>query len=192
MNPANRTVITTALNLIYQELQKLEIDVHIPIPPSASVSSQSQTRHHSQSPSQTHGLPLPPMAHALGSDPNSRHDSPVHHHPHHSSHPSSSMGTPVSSASSSVLPGYNFPQPHQAAAGFDVSTHGHHHHHHSSTSGLPPMGATHLLGGMPNAVMTLDNSAPYEITPEVFEAFSYAEPISTNMTPGFDNGWVRP
>lgn len=172
------------MNLIYQELQKLEIDVHIPVP----ASSQSQTRHHSQSPSQAHGVPLPPMAHAMGSDPNSRHDSPVHHHPHHSSHPSSSMGTPVSSSASPSVLGYNFHQPHQA--GFDVSAHG--HHHHQSSSGLPPMGATHLVGGMPNAVMTLDNSAPYEITPEVFEAFSYAEPISTNMTPGFDNGWVRP
>ena len=54
------------------------------------------------------------------------------------------------------------------------------------------MGATHLLGGMPNAVMTLDNSGTYDIRPEVFEAFSYAQPITTNMTPGFDNAWARP
>jgi hypothetical protein len=54
-----------------------------------------------------------------------------------------------------------------------------------NVSHMPP---THLLGGMPHAVMTLENQGSYEITPEVYEAFSYAEPISTNMTPAFDPG----
>jgi hypothetical protein len=59
-----------------------------------------------------------------------------------------------------------------------------------SQTGVPPMPATHLLGGMPNAVMTLDNPGSYEITPEVFEAFSYAEPITTNMG-SFESAWGR-
>lgn len=192
-----KIVITTALNLIYLELQKLQIDAHIR--PLAPTPEQPQTRHHSQSPSQS--ATLPPMAHALGTGTgtDSRHVSPVHHS-HHSSHPSSSMGTPASSAPASMLPGYTFPQP-QSQTGFDIPPsssshhnphHPYHHHHQSSTGGLPAMAATHLLGGMPNAVMAFDNPASYEITPEVFEAFSYAEPITTNMTPAFASGWVRP
>ena len=106
------------------------------------------------------------------------------------------MGTPASStAAAPMLAGYSFAtHPPQQTGGFDLS---HNQppqpqHHPSTTRGLPPVGATHLLGGMPNAVMTLDNPGTYDITPEVFEAFSYAEPITTNMTPGFGNGWVRP
>jgi hypothetical protein len=57
---------------------------------------------------------------------------------------------------------------------------------------MPQMPPTHLLGGMPNAVMTMDDPASYEITPEVYEAFSYAQPITTNMTPAFDQGWGGP
>lgn len=55
------------------------------------------------------------------------------------------------------------------------------------------MQPTHLLGGMPNAVMTMEDSGSYEITPEVYEAFSYAQPIPTNMTPAYEQqGWGRP
>ncbi|KAL2853386.1 C6 transcription factor [Aspergillus pseudoustus] len=55
--------------------------------------------------------------------------------------------------------------------------------------GLPQLGVPHHPGGLPDELMSLDNPASYEITPEVFEAFSYAEPIATNMTPdGY--GWV--
>lgn len=182
-------MINTALGLIYQELQKLQIDVPVPAPTPTTPDPQSQPRHHSHSP-QPQGPHLPAMGHILNpSDTGSGHVSPVHHphHAHHSSHPSSSMGTPGSTASAPMLQGYSFPQ--QTQTGFDLSSHHqshqpHHHHNHSSTGGLPPLGATHLLGGMPNAVMTLDNTGTYEITPEVFEAFSYAEPITTNM-PGF-------
>lgn len=51
---------------------------------------------------------------------------------------------------------------------------------------MPP---THLLGGMPNAAMTMEDPGSYEITPEVYEAFSYTQPITTNMTPAFERGW---
>jgi hypothetical protein len=54
---------------------------------------------------------------------------------------------------------------------------------------MPHMPSTHLLGGMPNAVMTMDDRGSYEITPEVYEAFSYAQPITTNMTPVFEQSW---
>lgn len=62
----------------------------------------------------------------------------------------------------------------------------------SHISEMPQMAPTHLLGGMPNAVMTVDNSNAYEITPEVFEAFSYAQPISTTMTTPFQSEWSGP
>lgn len=84
------------------------------------------------------------------------------------------MGSSVPAAdvsSASMLPGYGFQQP---VTGFELPQ-----------TSVPAMATTHVLGGMPNAVMTLDNPGAYEITPEVFEAFSYAEPISTNMAPAF-------
>lgn len=55
---------------------------------------------------------------------------------------------------------------------------------------MPQMPPTHLLGGMPNALMTVDDPGSYEITPEVFEAFSYAQPMSTTMTSSFEGGWT--
>jgi hypothetical protein len=61
-----------------------------------------------------------------------------------------------------------------------------------SQTGVPPVPATHLLGGMPNAAMALDNPGSYEITPEVFEAFSYAEPITANMASAYESAWGRP
>jgi hypothetical protein len=45
---------------------------------------------------------------------------------------------------------------------------------------------------MPTAAMALDNPGSYEITPEVFEAFSYAEPITANMASAFESAWGRP
>lgn len=77
-----------------------------------------------------------------------------------------------SGVNTSFLPGYSFQQP---VADFELSQ-----------TGIPQMAGAHLLGGMPNAIMTLENPGSYEITPEVFEAFSYAEPITTNMTPAFE------
>jgi len=81
------------------------------------------------------------------------------------------QGTPALNPTASMLPGYNtFQQPIGA---FNLS----------HMSDIPQMPPTHLLGGMPNAVMTADDPGSYEITPEVFEAFSYAQPITANMAP---------
>ncbi|KAI9932217.1 hypothetical protein MW887_009727 [Aspergillus wentii] len=172
-------VITTALSLIYRELQVLQIDIQIPMPgrqeqqqqqPQQQHHPRSQplSRHESQSPSQQHQAPAQ-LSMNLGD--NSRHVSPVHHHQQTQSQHQSHTSTP------SMMSAYPFQQP---AAGFDINQ-----------TTVPPMTPTHLLGGMPNAAMTLDNTGTYEITPEVFEAFSYAQPISTNMTPAFDAGWAR-
>ncbi|GAB1208644.1 hypothetical protein APSETT445_007395 [Aspergillus pseudonomiae] len=173
-------VISTALSLIYQELQKLQIDIHIvlptPQPEQAQPRSQPPSRH-SHSPSQPQGLPLQQQqqqqqqfhAPSTFSD-TSRHVSPSHQ----PSPDASSIAASVapSGVNTSFLPGYSFQQP---VADFELSQ-----------TGVPQMAGTHLLGGMPNAIMTLDNPGSYEITPEVFEAFSYAEPITTNMTPAFE------
>lgn len=113
------------------------------------------------------------------------------------------MSTPASTSAAPMLSGYNFATPPQPTGTFDLSSHNQQtsqpppppppqQQQQSSMRGMPPVGPTHLLGGMPNAVMTLDNAGSYDITPEVFEAFAYAEPITTNMTPGFDNEWARP
>ncbi|KAL4893701.1 fungal-specific transcription factor domain-containing protein [Aspergillus ambiguus] len=155
-------VITTALSLIYQEVQRLQIDIHIVLPP-----PQSQPRPSSSRPSAS-----PSRAQPL--DPTSRHVSPAPHphppQPPHSSDPSSVSGVQPTPP---LLPGYPYSQP---VAEFGLP------------ANIPHMPPTHLLGGMPHAVMTMDNHGAYEITPEVFEAFSYAEPITTNMTPAFDSG----
>ncbi|BAE56061.1 unnamed protein product [Aspergillus oryzae RIB40] len=100
----------------------------------------------------------------------SRHVSPSHQ----PSPDASSIAASVapSGVNTSFLPGYSFQQP---VADFELSQ-----------TGVPQMAGAHLLDGMPNALMTLDNPGSYEITPEVFEAFSYAEPITTNMTPAFE------
>lgn len=76
-----------------------------------------------------------------------------------------------------MMPGFS-PYQQQPVSGFDLSQMGE----------MPQMPATHLLGGMPNAVMTVDDPGSYEITPEVFEAFSYAQPITTNMA-SFETNW---
>lgn len=157
-------VMATALNLVYQELQKLQIDIHAPTEPEKPPHQpQPHSATHSQSPS-------------VSSNP-SRHVSPGQsHHPHQrqqSRATLSSQPQPTSTTSAPMMPSYNFQQP----VGFDISQMG----------DMPQMPPTHLLGGMPNAVMTVDDPRSYEITPEVFEAFSYAQPIATNMASPFEN-----
>jgi len=156
-------VITTALNLVYQELQKLHIDIHIPgvtRPPPENPPSQPPQPSH-----QTHSSQSPVNG-------PSRHVSPGNHHHHQQNRAAmGTQGTPALNPTASMLPGYNtFQQPIGA---FNLS----------HMSDIPQMPPTHLLGGMPNAVMTADDPGSYEITPEVFEAFSYAQPITANMAP---------
>ncbi|RAL05437.1 putative C6 transcription factor [Aspergillus ibericus CBS 121593] len=180
-------VIITALSLVYQEMQKLQIDLHIVLPTSESEQpqqpqSQPQPQpqpplhqrsrtHHSHSPSQHHASSPVNLADT------SRRVSPVQQQPQQTDHPINSMHTAGMTSTAPIMSGYTFQQP---VADFELSQ-----------TNVPPMTTAHLLGGMPNAMLTLDNPGSYEITPEVFEAFSYAEPITTNMTPAVDYGWDR-
>lgn len=43
----------------------------------------------------------------------------------------------------------------------------------------------------PSIPPNLMNVDPYEVTPEVFEAFSYVEPITTNVGSDFDMSWLN-
>ncbi|KAJ5161856.1 hypothetical protein N7492_007248 [Penicillium capsulatum] len=172
-------VITTALNLVYQELQKLQIDIHIPMSgPGQETQKQRQPQPQPQQPS--HGSQQS-QSPSVSSNP-SRHVSPIpHSHPHQRPQGRPPMSTQSSTSgpnsTAPMMPGYTaFQQP---VAGFDLSHMGE----------MPQMTPTHVLGGMPNAVMTVDDPGSYEITPEVFEAFSYAQPITTNMTPSFEATW---
>lgn len=164
-------VITTALSLVYQEIQKLQIDIHITMPDPPSPEMKQPLPNH----------PPPNHSSSVNNDPNPRHLSPTHHQHNHEPN-RAALGTqtpagPAEAASSApILSGYS--TFHQPVTDFDLSHMG----------DMPQMPPTHLLGGMPNAVMTVDDPGAYEITPEVYEAFSYAQPISTNMA-SFGEGW---
>ncbi|EPS25614.1 hypothetical protein PDE_00548 [Penicillium oxalicum 114-2] len=202
-------VITTAIGLIYQETHKLHIDVHLAIPNRHPQSdpqhspSHTPSHTHSQSFSQPHSsIPSQHSHSTSSSSDHSRHVSPAmqqqqqqhhqqhqhhqHHQHHHHQRPQSRTTIspqPVSAgsgASSSMISDYQAFNPSDLSFG------------QSHISEMPQMAPTHLLGGMPNAVMTVDNSNAYEITPEVFEAFSYAQPMSTTMTTPFQSEWSGP
>ncbi|KAJ5146956.1 transcriptional regulator family: Fungal Specific TF [Penicillium atrosanguineum] len=159
-------VITTALNLVYQELQKLQIDIHTP----------TGVRPENPQPQPQPQLSRPPHSSQSPASNPSRHASPGTLHQRQQSRAAmSTQGTPAPNPSASMLPGYLFQQP---VSNFDLS----------QMNDVPQMPPTHLLGGMPNAVMTVDDPGSYEITPEVFEAFSYAQPITANMA-SFDTNW---
>ncbi|RAH73168.1 putative C6 transcription factor [Aspergillus aculeatinus CBS 121060] len=175
-------VITTALSLIYQELQKLQIDLHIVLPPLSQPPqpepSQTISQPQSQPQSRPHTSHSSSIPATLSNTPSRL--SPAHQ-PQHSNQPmASSLLHPAGLTSAAAAPSLPTSTYHQPVADFELSQ-----------SSVPQMANTHMLGGMPNAVMTLDNPGSYEITPEVFEAFSYAEPMTTNMTPAVDYGWNR-
>lgn len=170
-------VITTALSLVYQEIQKLQIDIHftMPVPPLNTTQQQNP-------PSQPHPHPTQQSQSPSVSSNPSRHVSPGIPHQHQRQQGRAAMttqpGASGPSTSASMIPDYNTYQ--QPVAEFDLSHMG----------DMPQMPPTHLLGGMPNALMTVDDPGSYEITPEVFEAFSYAQPMSTTMTSSFEGGWT--
>ncbi|PKY09197.1 putative Zn(II)2Cys6 transcription factor [Aspergillus campestris IBT 28561] len=156
-------VMATALGLIYRELQKLRVDINITLPPTQSTQ------------------PFQPQSHSHQTNtPSPQHNNNHSHRPHTPPRPrlhNPPLGVPPAA---SLLPEYTpfHPPPPPAptptpaaAANFDPS--------HARN---PHMATTHLIGGIPSAVMALESPGSYEITPEVFEAFSYAEPITTNMT----------
>ncbi|KAJ5883311.1 uncharacterized protein N7473_010197 [Penicillium subrubescens] len=174
-------VITIALNLVYQEIQKLQIDIHFTMPAQPSNTTQQQQQQNPP-PSQPHPHPTQQSQSPSVSSNPSRHVSPGIPHQHQRQQSRATMttqpGTSGPSTSASMIPEYNtFQQP---VTGFDLSHMG----------DMPQMPPTHLLGGMPNALMTVDDPGSYEITPEVFEAFSYAQPMSTTMTSSFEGGWT--
>lgn len=176
---ASNPVITTALNLVYQELQKLQIDIHMPMSGHGHETEKQRQPQPQPQPQHSSHRTQQSQSPSVSSNP-SRHVSPIHHqHPRQQSRATmgTQPGTSGPNTPAPMMPGYsNFQQP---VAGFDLSHMG----------DMPQMPPTHLLGGMPNAVMTVDDPGSYEITPEVFEAFSYAQPITTNMTPSFEATW---
>ncbi|CAG8139944.1 unnamed protein product [Penicillium olsonii] len=170
-------VVTTVLNLISLELQKLQINIHIPMSAHPEPTQEHHPQHH-QNPQTQHQQPRHSQSPSVGSN-QSRHVSPGQHH---RQVPASMAAHAQGSAPENppLMQGYNnFQHP---GGVFNVA--------HSAE--LPQMPPTHLLGGMPNAVMTMDDPGSYEITPDVYEAFSYAQPIPANMTPAYEQGWGRP
>ena len=172
-------VIATGLSLVYQELDKLHINLNISQcgPEKQYYQPQPQPHHQYQAaPSDSHQSQSP----AASIDP-SRHVSPGHQHPHQSTEVAmgTQPGAAATSTSASLMQGYNTLQ--QPVPGFDLSRMG----------DMPQMAPTHLIGGMPNAAIIGGDPGKYEITPDVFEAFSYAQPMTTNMAPSSDANWTQ-
>lgn len=163
-------VMATALQLVYQEVRKLQIDINIPGPAgSAEAQHPPKPRSHPQS----------SQSPSIGSNP-SRHVSPGNSHQSASRPPMvSPQNTSAPNSAAPIMQNYNSYQ-QQPVGPYTVPP----------MNEMPQMPATHLLGGMPNAVMNFDEPRSYEITPEVFEAFSYAQPISANMASPFDVNWT--
>ncbi|KAL4809282.1 fungal-specific transcription factor domain-containing protein [Aspergillus unguis] len=159
-------VITTALGLIHQEIQRLRTDhnINLPIPhQDQSHPSQHLSAAHPKNPPENY-------PHNTQSDP--------HHIQHQTTASASAMSHADVGIGTSATQFYAYPPPMQEP-GFGTSH-----------PGVQPLPIAHGFRGLPDGLMSLDNPASYEITPEVFEAFSYAEPISTNMTPAEGYGWV--
>ncbi|KAJ5491293.1 hypothetical protein N7539_002860 [Penicillium diatomitis] len=208
-------VITTALGLIYQEARKLQIDMHLVLPhrhthsdsqhpsSSGSVHTHSQSYSQPQSSHPSHRSRSTPTSsnHSRHVSPALQQQQPQHQHhrhqqqqqqqqhqTHHQQHQRPQSRTAMTShsvssdptANASMIPEYHtFSSPGGAFG-------------QSHIGEMPQMVPTHLLGGMPNALMTVDNQSGYEITPEVFEAFSYAQPMSTTMATPFQGEWTGP
>ncbi|RDW90211.1 putative C6 transcription factor [Aspergillus mulundensis] len=161
-------VITTALSLIYQEIQRLRVDHNIPLSipqqnaPQPQLLQQPSAAHH-HSPAEQYPLNgIPPTTHRVST--------------HHRTSSTISYADVDTGASGGQF------YPYQSSL--------HASEFEAAHRGLPQVAVTHDLRGLPDTLMSLENPASYEITPEVFEAFSYAEPITTNMTPAEGYGWV--
>ncbi|KAL4873839.1 hypothetical protein BDV12DRAFT_182162 [Aspergillus spectabilis] len=158
-------VITTAVSLIYQEIQRLQVDHHIVlfIPLQQDTPQPQQSSH-----------PSPPLRRSPAEQTPINLQTTSHHITTHQ-RTSSSISSAGVNLAPSTDPLYPFPM---QAPEFE------------SPHSFQGIAMPQHLGGLPDATMSLDNPASYEITPEVFEAFSYAEPITTNMTPAEGYGWV--
>ncbi|KAL4912828.1 fungal-specific transcription factor domain-containing protein [Aspergillus aurantiobrunneus] len=163
-------VITTALSLVYQEIQRLQVDhnIAISIPPQEAAQPQPpqppphRSTAHSHSAIEHPPINVQPTPHLVSTQQRT---------------PSSISPTAVN-IDPTTNQFYPYPQTMQAPE-FEPS--------HPAP---PRLNVTHDIGRLPDALMSLDNPASYEITPEVFEAFSYAEPMTTNMTPAEGFGWI--
>lgn len=160
-------VIATALNLIYQELEKLHIDLYTmpPNQPTAHLSHhQQQQQRHSQSPTRHHHHQHDSHSHSVSPIPQ-----------HAAARTPITVADPVSAAPP-IHPPYAYPPPPGPSPGPSMVDTSH-------------MDAAHHLSEMSMGVNRSTSS--YEIAPEVFEAFSYTEPITTNMTP-YNPAWIGP
>ncbi|KKK21333.1 hypothetical protein ARAM_004080 [Aspergillus rambellii] len=150
-------VMTTALNLIYQEIQRLQVTLRI----SLSIAQMDQQPHSGRPQPEPQQPPPPPQQHLNQQNPTSQRRSPTNHTPMNLSHITSHQPDQSSSGrgptSIPIARGIDPPPPPPPRQ-------------QQQQQQLPP--------------------SSYEITPEVFEAFSYAQPITTNMTTADDYGWA--
>ncbi|KAL5338535.1 fungal-specific transcription factor domain-containing protein [Aspergillus crustosus] len=159
-------VVSTAIGLIYQEIQRLQADHQIVLSiPIQQTAPQPQQSSHS-----------PPTQHCSPAEQAAMNLQPASHHINRHQRTASTISSAGVNLAPSTDPLYPFPMqgpefepPQTNFQGIAMPQH---------------------FSGLPDAMMSLDNPASYEITPEVFEAFSYAEPLSTNMTPAEGYGWV--
>ncbi|KAL4949010.1 fungal-specific transcription factor domain-containing protein [Aspergillus filifer] len=165
-------VINTVLGLICQEIQRLQKDLNINlnIPPRETPQthpSQHDPAAHRRSPTTQSSMNFQPTPHDISA--HQRTTSTISH-----------AGININpSIDPSTAQFYPYQQPFQPTQ------------YEAHPAVTPGPTATHDLNAFPDALMAQDNTASYEITPEVFEAFSYAEPITTNMTPAEGYGWVN-
>lgn len=148
-------VITTGLGLIYQELQKLQVDIPIPIPPNADLPS-SKAQSMTDSPQSN---PAP-----------SRHVSPTISTP-------SSVNIPPPNTSTSTPPILGYHHFQNQLPIYDPA---------SQVAFVPDIAAPqHHTGPMPpGVVLNQDGSSMrYELHSDIFEAFSFVEPMNPNMAP---------
>ncbi|KAH8698677.1 C6 transcription factor [Talaromyces proteolyticus] len=155
-------VITTGLTLIYQELQKLQVDIPIPIPPSQNL---SPSHIHSQNQS-------PPSQ-----DPSSRNVSPHQQ-------PSISTPSPIvaatmapSTTSTTTPPLLHYQQFQHQLPIYDPG---------SQIAFMPDLATPRQPTGPmpPGVVLNQDGSSMrYELHSDVYDAFSYVEPMNANMAP---------
>lgn len=148
------SVITTGLGLIYQELQKLQVDLSIPIPITADLPS--------------------PKAQPTTDSPQS-HSSPSRHVSSSVSTPNSvKMPPPNASTSTPPIPGYHF---QNQLPVFDPA---------SQVAFVPDLAVPqHHAGPMPPGVVFNQDgsSTTYELHSDIYEAFSFVEPMNPSMAP---------
>ncbi|QKX62118.1 uncharacterized protein TRUGW13939_09274 [Talaromyces rugulosus] len=148
-------VITTGLGLIYQELQKLQVDIPIPIPLNMDRPSPN-TQSTTNSPQSN---PIP-----------SRHVSPAISTPN-------SLQMPPPSTSTSTPPILNYHHFQNQLPVYDPA---------SQVAFVPDLAAPqHHTGPMPpGIVLNQDGSSMrYELHSDIYEAFSFVEPMNPSMAP---------